>query len=184
MEKNAGSWEKFSEVLGKTPPGNNGNIGIYFDVTEIQPVVRGVYRYNQNNEKMDSFPPEVEVRALLESQFLARLMYAKQCGLKIGPETRVLATGGASANKAILQIIADIFNSPVYTIDVPNSAALGGCYRAKHAIEGGSFTKLVKGLPQPICAAKPTQGLDKIYEDMLSRYQQLEQQIAQDYEVR
>ena len=27
MEKNAGSWEKFSEVLGKTPPGNNGNIG-------------------------------------------------------------------------------------------------------------------------------------------------------------
>ena len=30
-----------------------------------------------------------------------------------------------------LQIIADIFNTPVYTIDVPNSAALGGCYRAK-----------------------------------------------------
>ena len=29
------------------------------------------------------------------------------------------------------QIIADIFNLPVYTIDVPNSSALGGCYRAK-----------------------------------------------------
>ena len=27
MEKSAGSWEKFSEVLGKTPAGNNGNIG-------------------------------------------------------------------------------------------------------------------------------------------------------------
>ena len=29
-------------------------------------------------------------------------------------------------------MIADIFNIPVYTIDVPNSAGLGGCYRAKH----------------------------------------------------
>ena len=29
------------------------------------------------------------------------------------------------------QTIADIFNIPVYTIDVPNSSALGGCYRAK-----------------------------------------------------
>ena len=29
------------------------------------------------------------------------------------------------------QILADIFNLPVYTIDVPNSSALGGCYRAK-----------------------------------------------------
>lgn len=27
MEKNAGSWEKFSEFLRKTLPGNNGNIG-------------------------------------------------------------------------------------------------------------------------------------------------------------
>ena len=27
MEKNAGSWGKFSEVLRQTPPGNNGNIG-------------------------------------------------------------------------------------------------------------------------------------------------------------
>ena len=31
----------------------------------------------------------------------------------------------------VFQIIADIFNTPVYTIDVANSAPLGGCYRAK-----------------------------------------------------
>ena len=46
-------------------------------------------KYNQLNNfflylKVESFSPEVEVRAVLESQFLARLMYAKQCGLKIG----------------------------------------------------------------------------------------------------
>ena len=32
------------------------------------------------------------------------------------------------------QVFADIFNVPVYTKDVPNSAALGGCYRAKHGM--------------------------------------------------
>jgi hypothetical protein len=39
-----------------------------------------------NNElfQVESFTPEVEVRAVLESQFLARLMYAKLCGLQIG----------------------------------------------------------------------------------------------------
>ena len=31
----------------------------------------------------------------------------------------------------IFKVIADIFNRPVYTRDVPNSAPLGGCYRAK-----------------------------------------------------
>ena len=35
-------------------------------------------------EQVDSFPPEVEIRAVLESQFLARLLYAKACGLQIG----------------------------------------------------------------------------------------------------
>ena len=34
--------------------------------------------------QVESFPPEVEVRAVLESQFLARLMYAQACGLTIG----------------------------------------------------------------------------------------------------
>lgn len=30
-------------------------------------------------------------------------------------KTRIIATGGASANKTILQILSDIFNTPVYT---------------------------------------------------------------------
>ena len=30
----------------------------------------------------------------------------------------------------ICQVIADVFNTSVYVTDVPNSASLGGCYRA------------------------------------------------------
>jgi len=34
----------------------------------------------------------------------------------LGEDTRILATGGASKNLAILQVLADVFNSPVYTL--------------------------------------------------------------------
>ncbi|ETE64798.1 hypothetical protein L345_09432, partial [Ophiophagus hannah] len=50
------------------------------------------------------------------------------------PTTKILATGGASYNKAILQILSDVFSVPVYTIDTANSACLGSAYRAIHAI--------------------------------------------------
>lgn len=180
MQECAGSWEKFNDMLKKSPPGNNGNIGIYFDQTEIQPVVMGTFRFNEKDELVELFPPEVEVRAVLEGQFMARLMYAKSCGLQIDPNSRVIATGGASANPAILQVIADIFNTAVYVTDVPNSAGLGGCYRAKHAImqPGTSFEEIVKGLPEPVCACKPTPGTEKVYASLLERYRKLEEKIA------
>jgi Sugar (pentulose and hexulose) kinases len=36
------------------------------------------------------------------------------CSL-LGKDTRIIATGGASNNPAILQVLADVFNAPVYT---------------------------------------------------------------------
>ncbi|XP_052805355.1 xylulose kinase-like [Mya arenaria] len=188
MERCAGgSWDTFSEMLQKTPPGNNGNIGLYFDVPEIQPVVMGTYRFDEHNKQVESFPPEVEVRAILEGQFLARLMYAQKCGLTIGPSTRVIATGGASANSSILQVIADIFNVEVYVTDVPNSAALGGCYRAIYALapKGSSFSKVINPAVehQPVCTCKHSPGLEKAYQPMLERYRQLEEQVTTLYQA-
>lgn len=34
----------------------------------------------------------------------------------------------------ILQVISDVFGAPVFVSDIPNSAALGSCYRAKHGV--------------------------------------------------
>lgn len=53
---------------------------------------------------MSQFPDQVEVRACIESQFLAKRYHAEQLGYTLGPNTRVLATGGASKSKAILQV--------------------------------------------------------------------------------
>ncbi|XP_061184276.1 xylulose kinase-like [Saccostrea echinata] len=175
-----GSWDKFSEYLKKTPIGNNGNIGIYFDVMEIQPLVQGIFRFNKSDEKVTSFPPEVEVRAVIEGQMIARKMYMEMemRGMHTGLDTRILATGGASLNKAILQVISDVFGAPVFVSDIPNSAGLGSCYRAKHGLEGCDFSEVVKNHPQPECVAVPTEGAHEVYKEMSLRYRKLEREIA------
>ncbi|KAH3730833.1 hypothetical protein DPMN_056831 [Dreissena polymorpha] len=109
-------------------------------------------------------------------------MYAKACGLTISPQSRVIATGGASANKAILQVIADVFNAAVYVTDVPNSAALGGCYRALYALqpEGTSFSAVITPPPerQPVCVCQPSVGSQQVYSKMLDRYKMLEERVT------
>jgi xylulokinase len=90
-------------VLGRTPPGNNGNIGIFFKEPEITPAGWGEFRWDGSGAAVPSFPPEVEVRALVEGQFVAKWVHSRSLGYCISESSRVLATGGASRNTAILQ---------------------------------------------------------------------------------
>ncbi|KAG8443549.1 hypothetical protein GDO86_012090, partial [Hymenochirus boettgeri] len=127
-----GSWELFSQLLRSTSPGNKGNIGFYFEAVEITPQAGGVHRFNGDKPEVSGFPKDVEIRALIEGQFMAKRIHAERLGYKIKPETRILATGGASRNKDVLQVLSDVFNAPVFTIDTANSACLGSAYRAAH----------------------------------------------------
>uniref|UniRef100_A0A8C7T0M2 Xylulose kinase n=1 Tax=Oncorhynchus mykiss TaxID=8022 RepID=A0A8C7T0M2_ONCMY len=160
-----GSWEVFSSVLRTTPIGNYGNIGIYFDAMEITPSAVGVHRFDKENTKVAGFSAQGEIRALVEGQFLAKRVHAEKLGYKIIPGTRVLATGGASSNKDILQVLSDVFDAPVYTIDVANSACLGCGYRALQGLvaeSGVSFAEAVKKAPEAQLAVTPTPGADKV----------------------
>ncbi|XP_078087645.1 xylulose kinase isoform X1 [Mustelus asterias] len=179
-ESASGSWDEFTKALKATCPGNNGNLGFYFDVMEITPAVVGIHRFNAKNCKVSKFPKEVEVRAVIEGQMLAKRAYAEKLGFEVLKGTRVLATGGASSNPDILQVLADVFNAPVYTIDTANSACLGCAYRAKHglqAVPGQSFADTVKIAPEPKLAVTPTCEVDKVYGPMLTRYMELEQLV-------
>jgi len=62
-----------------------------------------VFRWDSNGVAVSTFPPEVEVRAIVEGQFMAKLVHAKRLGYTLSPSSRVLATGGASKNLKILQ---------------------------------------------------------------------------------
>ena len=83
-------------------------------------------------------------------------------GFKTGAG-RILVTGGGSVNTSILQIIADVFNTPVYTQpETQNSAALGAAFRARHVIQGGeeviSFAESIK--KEKTSFAQMLDGLD------------------------
>ena len=63
-------WKLFNELLESTPRGNFGNLGLYFDLNEIYPVISGDFRFNKFDEKVTRFSKEVEVRACVEGQFI------------------------------------------------------------------------------------------------------------------
>lgn len=154
-----GNWDNFSFALKNTPLGNNGNVGIYFDVQEITPSAVGTFRFNSKNEKVTSFTDEEEVRALVEGQFLAKRCHAERLGYALGKNSRVLATGGASSNKEILQVLSDVFQTPVYTLDTSNSTCLGCAFRAKHGFLGGKsilFEEVVASAAPYKLACTPT----------------------------
>ncbi|TRY55341.1 hypothetical protein DNTS_009045 [Danionella cerebrum] len=156
------------------------NPGMFFDVLEISPSVSGHHRFDAEGRKVSSFSPDVEIRALVEGQFLAKRFHAQKLGYKIVKNSRVLATGGASSNHDILQVLSDVFDAPVYTIDVPNSTCLGCAYRAAHVERGSSFSEMLRNTSKPQLAVRPQAGSKEVYAPMLVRFAELEEQILQE----
>lgn len=198
----SGSWDEFSRLLDLVPRGNFGNIGFYFDLREIHPLCIGDFRYNKLDQRVESFTNEMEVRACLEGQFLRLYHHSQALGLDMSKIERVLVTGGASTNKGILQIVADVFRSPVYTLDQPNSASLGAAYLAKYAYELEqqkldqsfenstdvkerpiNFSEMILGSDDGdknlVKLADPTPiGTSDVYEPLLKRYVKLESELS------
>ncbi|XP_050539427.1 xylulose kinase isoform X2 [Daktulosphaira vitifoliae] len=179
-----GSWDEFNTLLERTPKGNFGYIGLYFDEQEILPWVQGDYKFDKNGVQMEKFPSrEIEIKALVEGQFIAKRAHAEQLGFIIGPETRIIVTGGASANSTLLQILSDVFNAPVYTQEGANSAVLGAAYQAKHGImrnqnSGGDFFHSVVNTVKPAkLACSPHKDAYETYTPMVVQYNNIMKQI-------
>ncbi|KFK36514.1 hypothetical protein AALP_AA4G134000 [Arabis alpina] len=138
-----GSWDVFNKYLQQTQPLNDGKLGFYYTENEILPPLPvGSHRYILENfsveslqgvkeREVDEFDPPSEVRALIEGQFLSKRAHAERFGMP-SPPTRIIATGGASANENILSLISAIFGCDVYTVQRPDSASLGAALRAAH----------------------------------------------------
>lgn len=179
-----GSWERFNEALARTAPGNDGHIGFYVTEPEITPPITrtGVHRFKKDGSAVRRFPPDVEVRAVVEGQFLSMRLHGGNVGIQ--PRT-ILATGGASANRAILQVMGDVFGLPVFTANQPNSASLGAAYRALHGWrcrEEGRFIPFADVLhkaPPFKKAAEPNMEANRVYGEMGRRYEVLEKRVME-----
>ena len=125
--------------------------------------------------------PEQQVRAILEGQLLAKRLHSSSLGYLTSPDSRVLATGGASNNPHILQMIADIFDCSVWVVDsTSNSASLGAAIRALYCgnmKNTTSYSQLVEQAVKCSFATKPRSEFVPVYQEMLTRYQQLEESL-------
>ena len=173
-------WDRFSQLLSQRDPGNDGAVGFYFMDPEITPTtneVAGIQRYNSHGVPVESFDDATEVRAVVEGKFLAMRLFGEKIGMDIKELDRIVATGGASKNRAILQVLADVFGVPVYTIDQSDSASLGAAFRAMHAYrcdQEGSFVPFSSVVPRASLpytkAAEPTIGAVDVYTLMLEHF--------------
>ncbi len=121
------SWSDFDSILQKVKAGNDGKIMLpYFD-TEIIPRLNyaEVQRYG-----FDANDKEANVKGVVEAQMMSMCTHSEWMPDK--PE-RIYVTGGASANNAILQCMADVFAVPVFRQNTTNAAGLGAALRAFHA---------------------------------------------------
>ncbi|KAL4120605.1 hypothetical protein QTP88_013269 [Uroleucon formosanum] len=87
------SWDHFNTLLERTPRGNFGYLGLYYDEQEIIPWIQGDYRFDKNDGPLDRFPSrEIEVKALVEGQFIAKRAHAEQLGYTIGSRNIIRVT--------------------------------------------------------------------------------------------
>jgi xylulokinase len=121
------TWPAFSDALRSTPPGNDGALMLPWFEPEITPRVP---RAGIRLDRLRNDDAAAHVRAVVEGQILAIAVHSQWMGVNV---KTIAATGGASANREILQVIADVFDAEVVQFDVPNSAALGAALRARHA---------------------------------------------------
>lgn len=165
------SWATFSEALHRTPPGNGGRLMLPWFEPEITPTVLspGVRRH-----RLDPGDADGNVRAVIEGQQMAMALHSRWMNVKVDS---IHATGGAAANRDILQVMADVFGAAVYQLQVGNSAALGAALQAFHgamSAEGQqmSWDETVKGFAEPLAgsALLPDPERREVYKKLIDVY--------------
>jgi xylulokinase len=170
-------WKKFGEALATTPPGNNGGILLPWFESEIVPRLNrpGIHRFD-----LDEKDAAANCRAIVEAQMMSMRLHSQW--MKVAPGC-IYATGGASNDMPLLQIMADVMNCRVERIEVSKSAALGAALRAAHgwlvrAGEKPKWEKVVAGFTDPVpnSEIRPDPKAAKVYDQLIEKYARCERE--------
>jgi xylulokinase len=165
------SWDDFSRVLADTPAGNHGRLLLPWFEPEITPFVQagGARRY-----RLEPGDTLGHVRAVVEAQMMSMALHSQWMQVKVGT---IYATGGAAQNRAILQVMADVFGAEVYQLEVGNSAALGAALRAYHAdmrADGREvpWEEVIEGFVEPVVESRvePDPERHALYQRLMPVY--------------
>jgi len=169
------NWAAFSEALRSTPPGNHGRMMLPWFDPEITPHVLspGVRRVS-----LDAADAPANVRAIIEAQMMAM---ANHTTWMVAGSKEIRAMGGASGNRDVLQVMADVFGAQVVRSRIGNAAALGAALRAWHGDRVAlndpiDWDDVVDGFtdPDPAWRIAPRPETVRVYADLRRRYAEAE----------
>jgi len=158
-------WFEISDILLAKKSEKLDNFSIDLFEREINPALGPDFH---KNRALGRKPIDVIVDSLV-GQVIMRKVHMETL-LGICPE-RLILTGGASANKGLLQLIANVFQCEVFTlVDSTEAAAIGGALRANFAKTG------VWLVPELVKTADPVVELKSHYGEMQEVYKMLEKE--------
>ncbi|HJR61224.1 MAG TPA: FGGY family carbohydrate kinase [Vicinamibacterales bacterium] len=163
-------WNGFSAALAATDAGNGGAAMLPWFEPEITPPVP---RPAVVCDGLEGAPPERYVRAVVEAQMFAIARHSEWMGVT---PRRIYATGGAAANREILQVLADVCGADVHRFESQDSAALGAALRAWQADTGLAWADIVADFarPPPGSLVPPLEANVTLYRSLRARYIALE----------
>jgi sugar (pentulose or hexulose) kinase len=168
-------WAAIERILD-APPGNGDAIMLPWLEAETTPAIAhpALRRFG-----FDRHDAATNVRALIEGQLMAMANHA--AAAISGPIDRIIATGGDTVHRALLQVMANVFGADVYRLDAGNASALGAALRAYHAdqLASGeplSWHNVIAGFTDPNAGHRvsPNPRMVAMYADRRRDYAMLE----------
>jgi xylulokinase len=169
-------WKAFGQLLATTRTKKNAGILLPWFEAEIVPRVNrpGLHRFD-----LDETDAAANCRAIFEAQMMSMRLHSQW--MKVAPDC-IYATGGASNDLALLQVMADVMNCPVRRIEISKSAALGAALQAAHgwlvaAGEKPKWEALTSGFTAPVAGSeiKPNKTAARIYDQLIRKFAVCEQ---------
>lgn len=164
-------WDAFTRaILEQTKPGNAGNLLLPYFVPEMTPKILtpDAKRFG-SPAFVEGKDPAALVRGVVEAQALSMQHHSRWIG---ETPSLLLVTGGASRNRGILQVLADVFQAEIRTLKTGNSSALGAALRAAQAGGGHSWPDLYArfAAPDPDLKVTPAPGTEHAYDELRARF--------------
>lgn len=165
------NWDDFGKLVASVPAGNREGVLLPWFDAEIVPRMNrpGIHRFGLDEKNIAA-----NCRAIFEAQMLSMRLHSRW--MKVSPE-RIYATGGASNNLTLLQVMADVMNCRVERIEVAKSAALGAALRAAHGWltrAGGKikWQAVVAGFTEPVANSEicPNPKAARVYDELIKKY--------------
>ncbi|MGH9410186.1 MAG: xylulokinase [Vicinamibacterales bacterium] len=169
-------WAGFAAALRDTAPTAGGAIVLPWLSAEITPPVPRPGLRTRGALRLDA---ATAIRAFVEGQACAMRLHSRWFALHV---QRIRAAGGASANREILQIVADVFEAEVLPGTTTDAAALGAALRAWHGDRAAagvpvSWDDLAAGFADTTAdAVRPIASRAAVYRRLLEKHEAFERE--------